>query len=552
MGEPTPSPRIGLVLGSPSSGAEGVFVQGRMAVFGAIATPLTVAFYVVVNVLAALGARSEAGWLSLPNLAILWVGAVFGVMWLVCRGRQRSEGVLRALDVAVTLGAALGCAVHGWAGEATVFQRFDGVLAVTNILVMRATLVPSTARRTAVVGALAMVPVVSPAWVSWALGEGSVPGDLQLSVALLTGWGLVSVVGSTTVSHVVHGLHNKVREAQQLGQYRLVSKLGQGGMGEVYLARHALLRRPTAIKLLRPELAGESAIAAFEREVQLSSQLTHPNTVQIHDYGRTPDGIFYYAMEYLPGIDLETLVRRHGPLPPARVIHVLRQVCASLAEAHDAGLVHRDVKAANAILCQRGGMPDVVKLLDFGLVREVGGEVAAGDRGLCGTPTYLAPEAIEDPAASGPRTDLYAVGALGYWLVSGRMPIEGGNATEVLARQMFMEPRPPSEVAETPVPSDLEDALMHCLAKAPADRPRGVRALDRALARCADAGAWGDDEARDWWKHHGVRSGPPTSGIATAATLMAPPPETDAPTVRYGAPIGSVFTAEEDQDPEEA
>ncbi len=517
------TPRVGMVLGSPSSGAEGAFLQGRLAVFGAIATPLTVVFYVVVNLLTAVGEGSSADWLGIHNLAILWVAGAFGLMWLVSRGRPRPEGWLRALDAAAVLGAAVGCAVHGWAGESSVFQRFDAILAITNILVMRATLVPSSARRTAVICVIAVVPVVVPAYVSWALGEGSVPGNLQLGAALMTGWGLVSVVGSTTVSRVVHGLHHKVREAQKLGQYQLVSKLGQGGMGEVYLARHALLRRPTAVKLLRPELAGEEAIAAFEREVQLSSQLTHPNTVAIYDYGRTPDGVFYYAMEYLPGIDLETLVRDHGPLPPGRAIRVLRQVCASLGEAHDAGLIHRDVKAANVILCQRGGDPDVVKVVDFGLAHEVGADEASREKGLAGTPTYLAPEVIESPDSADPRADLYAVGVLAYWLVSGRLPFEGGSVAAVIAHQIFKEPEAPSEVSGIPVPADLEAELMRCLRKDPSERQRGVRALDRALARCADAGSWSDDEARSWWDHHGGRSdpvSPPPTSSATAATLV--------------------------------
>lgn len=520
MGEPTSSRRIGLVLGTAASGAEGAFLQGRMALFGAIAMPLTAVFYVVVNLLAAVG-EGSADWLGLHNLAILWVAAVFALQWGVTRGRRLPVNLLRSLDVAVVLGAALGCAVHGWAGEATVFQRFDAILAVTNILVVRATLLPASAKRAAVIGTLSVTPVVLPAYVSWGFGEGSTPGDEQLSAALLTGWALVSVIGSSTISKVVHGLHHKVRQAQQLGQYRLVSRLGQGGMGEVFLARHALLQRPTAVKLLRPELAGEDAIAAFEREVQATSQLSHPNTVAIYDYGRTPDGIFYYVMEYLPGIDLETLVRRHGALPAGRAIHVLRQVCASLAEAHDTGLIHRDVKAANVILCQRGGVPDVVKVVDFGLVRELDAD-PADERGVSGTPSYLAPEAISDPTSMDARTDLYAVGVLGYWLIAGQLPIEGQNATHVLSLQLFKEPEPLAQVAEQPVSAELEDALMRCLRKKPAERPRSIRALDRALARCPEVAAWSDEEARQWWENSGIRGGPPApaAGSATAATLV--------------------------------
>lgn len=273
---------------------------------------------------------------------------------------------------------------------------------------------------------------------------------------------------------------------------------------------------------MRPELAGDDAIAAFEREVPLTSQLSHPNTVAIYDVGRTPDGIFYYVMEYLPGIDLETLVLRQGALPARRANHVLRQVCASLAEAHDTGLIHRDVKAANVILCQRGGVPDVVKVVDFGLVRELGGEAQQEENGVSGTPSYLAPEAISDPTSMDARTDLYAVGVLGYWLIAGQLPIEGQNVTHVLSQQLFKEPPPLSQVAEQPVSPELEDALMRCLRKKPSERPRGIRALDRSLARCPEAGTWSDEDARQWWERSGIRGGPPAATVssATAATLV--------------------------------
>src|SRR6185369_11608020 len=208
---------------------------------------------------------------------------------------------------------------------------------------------------------------------------------------------------------------------QQIGQYKLEQRLGSGGMGVVYRGQHAMLRRPTAIKMLDVDKVNEGSIQRFEREVQITSQLNNPHTVAIYDFGHTPEGVFYYAMEYLDGIDLQTLVERYGPQPVPRVIHMLLQVCSSLYEAHSLGLVHRDIKPANVMLNRRGGEPDVVKVLDFGLVKAL--DEAKQSRqtgGLSGTPLYMSPEAIQTPDLVDARSDLYAVGAIGYFLITGQ------------------------------------------------------------------------------------------------------------------------------------
>jgi serine/threonine-protein kinase len=224
---------------------------------------------------------------------------------------------------------------------------------------------------------------------------------------------LLAVFGA----HRLETLRRGAAEARKLGQYQLKQCLGSGGMGEVYLAEHVLLRRPCALKLIRPELAGNpTSLRRFEREVQVTATLTHPNTVEIYDYGHAEDGTFYCVMEYLPGLDLEQLVSRHGPLPPQRAVHLLRQVCGSLAEAHAAGLIHRDIKPGNIIVCRRGGHHDVAKLLDFGLVRgpDLGqnGPKLTREGTIAGTPAYMAPEQAASRDDLDARSDVYSLGAL--------------------------------------------------------------------------------------------------------------------------------------------
>jgi serine/threonine-protein kinase len=280
--------------------------------------------------------------------------------------------------------------------------------------------------------------------------------------------------------------------AQQLGQYVIERKLGQGGMGEVYLARHTLLRRHTALKLLPPERAGSTTVARFEREVRATSRLSHPNTVSIYDYGRTREGIFYYAMEYLEGTDLQRLVREHGALEPARVIHILAQIAGALSEAHQAGLVHRDLKPANVFLCERGGLHDTVKVLDFGLVKEtraaggLGGPVIGQTdvNALIGTPAYLAPESIHSPAAVDARSDLYAVGAIGYFLLTGSEVFDGSSVVALCIAHLHEKPQSPSERAGRALPADLERLLLSCLEKDPAQRPASAAELRQALLAC--------------------------------------------------------------------
>jgi len=321
----------------------------------------------------------------------------------------------------------------------------------------------------------------------------------SLLVALLVLTGVAVAFGLAVVGRARLRAARAERRAQKLGSYVIERQLGGGAMGEVFLARHALLRRPTALKLMRADRAAPEAAERFEREVQVTATLTHPNTIAIYDYGRSEAGEFYYAMEYLEGIDLEQLVTRSGPVVDALAIHILRQVCGSLAEAHGAGLVHRDIKPANIFLCRRGGMRDVVKVLDFGLVRAAGDRQATRASVILGTPENMAPELFESSSNASPASDIYALGCTGYHLVTGEAVFGAGSVAELCNAHLSKSPVPPSEKLGRPVDPMLERTLLSCLAKEPSQRPRSAREVAALLARSALASAWkpeADEPAR--------------------------------------------------------
>ncbi len=315
--------------------------------------------------------------------------------------------------------------------------------------------------------------------------------------------------------------------ARRLGQYVLVQEIGRGANGMVYRARHALLRRPVAIKLLSPDLTNEANTARFEHEVQMTSQLTHPNTVAIYDYGHTPEGLFYFAMEYLGGIDLDQLVRQFGPQPEGRVIHILRQVCGSLSEAHRIGLIHRDVKPANIILTRRGGVCDLVKVLDFGLVKTMrpGAADESASDAVVGTPHFMSPEAVEKPESVGIQSDLYSLGAVGYWLLTGKTLFDHDTVEALLSHQVNRAPVHPADRLGKPVSPDLAELLLRCLDKQPEQRPPSAAALDQALACCASAGTWTARDAEDWWQAHmAAVETMPAATMAEKTLVIAPRP----------------------------
>ena len=355
-----------------------------------------------------------------------------------------------------------------------------------------------------------------------------------LAILQWTFWGLYALLGCSSVAIfiftiVVARLRREAQkaeiEAQQLGQYTLERKLGAGGMGVVYKGHHSMLRRETAIKMLDVDKVNDASIARFEREVQITCQLNHPQTVAIYDYGRTPEGVFYYAMEYLDGINLQALVEKYGPQPEGRVIHILTQVCGSLFEAHTLGLVHRDIKPANIMINRRGGVADVVKVLDFGLVKALDEEKQAGStaaNSLTGTPLYMAPEAIQAPSTVDARSDLYAVGAVGYFLLTGKPVFETASLVELCQQHVAAIPVPPSQRLGKTVSSELEHALLACLEKSRSKRPSTARELAQLLMHCPTATAWSMEAADAWWGRHerGLSAPPATASEVSSSSAV--------------------------------
>jgi eukaryotic-like serine/threonine-protein kinase len=523
--------------------------------FGRTLLGLLLFFYVTANAVSMLHPQAAwSDWVAPFNLLMLSTGGVFGVMWLLARGQPRSVAFLQWLE-AVTVVCASAC-LSGITLYSPPVQRpeLHIILGITVMLVMRAIVIPSTGGRTAVVSLASIVPAVVAAYAAHVHAPYY---DFNLPPALYAGltatWGVLGAASATLASRVIFRLREKATDAMRLGQYTLEEKIGEGGMGVVYRASHAMLRRPTAVKLLNEASAGRESISRFEREVQLTSRLTHPNTIAIYDYGRTPDGVFYYAMEYLDGITLEELVQHFGPQPAERVIHIVRQMCASLYEAHRIGLIHRDVKPANAILCERAEISDVLKVVDFGLVKEIDaptllGEVPRVEPGtngsvrrssdtqigtVVGTPLYMAPECILTPDQIDARSDLYSVGCVAYFLLTGTDVFPAQTVAEVCGRHASMPPEPPSQrlrgvaAGKTAaiIQADLERVIMWCLAKSPRDRPADARELSEALASCQGSKRWADGDAAAWWKEHRARvrahraNRAPASGIASTIAV---------------------------------
>jgi eukaryotic-like serine/threonine-protein kinase len=424
-----------------------------------------------------------------------------GAAWLVRRPGVPAWAV-SAFDVGLPVSLSISLAFVAPTVPAEMAAYFLPLLISTVVLVVRAAMVPSEERRTFLVG-MATLPGVLHAGYTIALrGGGPVVLPLYVILAGATALGVAVAFATTNVSRVIYGLHRQVAKARRLGQYVLGELVGEGGMGAVYRAQHAMLRRPTAVKLLLPERAGPENIARFEREVQLTARLTHPNTVAVYDYGRTPDGVFYYAMEYLDGLSLEALVQSYGPQPEGRVIHLLLQAAGALSEAHSLGLIHRDIKPANILLCERGGTPDTVKLLDFGLVKSLVPSQSpelTQTNAITGTPLYLAPESISDPASIDARVDLYALGAVGYYLLTGRPLFEGRSVLEICGHHLHTRPERPSDRLGKPLLPELEALLMHCLEKSRDARPASVLDVQAALERCQKLVPWSSADARPFW-----------------------------------------------------
>ena len=501
--QPSPAP-------SPSYASDDearAFLQDRLAYLGKIYALIGLSFYLAGNLA---DAASRGFFIRRLDDPTTWVvpavSLLFLAQWALCRGRKKTLSTLRAIDAAATVSASL---LHAFMlfsaipGELPGLSYARALLLMTFGLLIRAILIPSSPRRTLTLGMVAAggTVAISQAWYGILPTPGLSPGMHAVWTAL---WCLGSVVIATLASHVIFGLRRQVREAWQFGQYTLLEKIGEGGMGAVYRASHAMLRRPTAVKLLRANNAGPDGLERFEREVQITSRLTHPNTVAIFDYGRTADGVFYYAMEYLDGLNLDELVRIDGPQAAGRIVRILRQVAASLTEAHGIGLIHRDIKPANVILmAERGGSPDIAKVVDFGLVKELDTTTeTTRDWDIAGTPHYLAPEMIASPERVSSATDLYSLGCLGYYLVTGHTVFDGRTLAEVCLHHLHSQPLSPAARTRRRVPESLSRILMACLEKSPERRPASAQAFIELLDACVDIEEWTNETAREWWKSY--------------------------------------------------
>jgi len=374
-------------------------------------------------------------------------------------------------------------------------------------IVIFPSLVPAGPKRT-LVTALASASLGFPAFAVAQMLRLVPISDLQV----VAGFGVsayVTALIATVPAKIVYRLSKELRNARQLGSYQLLEKLGEGGMGVVYRARHAMLRRPTAVKLLRAGMVGSAGLARFEREVQITAQLTHPNTIRVFDFGRTPEGVFYYAMEYLDGLTLDDVIELDGPQRPERVVHILEQVAGALSEAHRSQLIHRDIKPSNIMLVEQGARPDVAKVLDFGLVRDnTSADVSLTNaESLTGTPQYISPEAIRSPEDVGPASDIYAVGCVAYYLLTGRQVFPYSTLVEVCAAHLNEEPVPPNAHVEVGIPVPLEALVMQCLSKSAAHRPADGRALEVALKALQPESRWSEDDAESWWAAHAESAG---------------------------------------------
>jgi serine/threonine-protein kinase len=440
---------------------------------------------------------------------------------------------LRGLEFALFGGLTLLVVASQYTVNLALMQRDDvlgmvafiknGVIQMVVMMLIYGTFIPNNPRKVAwAVLAMALAPLLGVAVLTEHPDVAEVVAQLRsVEQTGLNALFLLIAAGMAIYGSIVlNGLRTELHVARKFGQYQLVRKLGEGGMGEVYLAEHSLLKRPCALKLIKPEAGSDPiAMARFEREVQSAARLAHPNTIEVFDYGLTGDGTFYYVMEYLQGTSLADLVREHGPLPPGRVIYLFRQVCAGLAEAHGLGLVHRDLKPANLFVAVRGGESDVSKVLDFGLVKltkEPNAAMLSSDMTISGTPMFMAPEQTVGDRSLDFRADIYALGAMMYYSLTGQPPFTGENAFAIMMSHARDPVVPPSQV-NPKVPADLEQVVLRCLAKKPEDRYPSTKALGEALGNCGAASEWGANRAEAWWIAQGMAVEPAVTSAEPAA-----------------------------------
>jgi tRNA A-37 threonylcarbamoyl transferase component Bud32 len=428
----------------------------------------------------------------------------------------------------------------GWADQGDTAETMARITSTRQaayaIMATYALFIPNTWRRALMVlTAMAFLPALVPLvmWFhdpeAYALLRSGMGVEAWTYVAI---WMIVGVAITASGTHIIQVLRVEAYEAKQLGQYKLTAKIGAGGMGEVWKAEHRLLARPAAIKLVKPEMLdartadeARTTLGRFEREAQATASLRSVHTIEIYDFGITDEGVFYYVMEILDGLDLENLVKQFGSLSAARTIYLLRQACDSLAEAHEHGLIHRDIKPANLFTCRMGRACDFVKILDFGLVKSDPHQGQANAESLtvegmtAGTPAFMSPEQVLSKPHIDDRSDIYSLGCVAFWMLTGQYLFEGESPMEVAVHQVNTEPPSPSERSETGVPTDLEEVVLACLQKDPNNRPSSAAALAERLAKCESAVGWTETDAQAWWGLHmpGAAASPSPSDQPTQA-----------------------------------
>lgn len=466
------------------------------------------------------------GYLGVQVTALIVIGML---LMLLYSSVVLDRAQLRSVEVVMLATATLRFAVHSYlivrdrviAGDQLLAlgELYSMALSFGALIILYGLLAPDRWQRTL---ALITPMALAPAGMLLAmrgLEPGAFAGVLELAefetVSNLVVQILVAALVAVAGSKIMHSLRKEANDALEFGQYQLQERIATGGMGEIWRARHRFLARPAAVKVIHADkvdpldpVAAAVVLHRFEREAQATAALESAHTVRIYDFGRTQEGNFYYAMELLDGFDLESLVARHGPLRPERAIHYLLQACDSLAEAHERGQVHRDVKPSNLFACKVGRAFDVLKVLDFGLVTRSGAEQArdmrlAEGQEMVGTPAYMAPEQVLAVTRIDTRVDIYALGCVAYWLLTGHTVFDIDRPLAMAVAHVKARPMPPSRRTETHIPEDLERLVLWCLEKDPDDRPPSAEELADRLAACDGHGAWTQASARTWWQQHG-------------------------------------------------
>ena len=481
----------------------------RLAVFSAVAGSLwAFALLMDIAVLPAANGTGAWNWRTIPiEIAAIVVSTA---LWFVFNRSALSLRAKQDAGLAFMLLNAVGIATLNVWGSVLPQPGEIHISWIAVLILVYSMIAPASPRRMllASLGAALMDPL------AFAIAARAGSPTPPLIVIIVMTWPSIACAFVAMVpSRVLQRIGRRLREAQDLGSYHLIEPLGTGGMGEVWRARHRLLARDAAIKLVRPELLGastaletKSVLRRFEREAQATAMLNSPHTIQVFDFGVTEDGAFYYVMELLTGRDLESLVREFGPLPASRAIYLLRQVAHSLADAHARGLVHRDIKPANIYVCRMGLEYDFAKVLDFGLVKMKQSRhtdtLSTIEHTTTGTPAYMAPETILGDAEVDRRADVYALGCVAYFLLTGQLVFEADTSMKVLMHHLNTPPIPPSQRTELPIPREIDELVLACLQKDPARRPQNAGELFRMAHNCHASEGWNADAAEAWWQTH--------------------------------------------------